>query len=328
MDPILKVENLSVVFHSLSGDLYAVNNASYEIQRGTVTAIVGESGCGKSVSQKAVMGLIKHPGEIGADSKIYFNGENVLDYTEKQWNDYRGARCSMVFQDALTALNPTMTIGNQIVEKIRVHDKSISRRAAWEEGIRMLELVGIPNAAIRMKQYPHEFSGGMRQRVMIAIGLTLHPELVIADEPTTALDVTIQADIIDMMKEIQAESRMTIIIITHDLGIVANFAKNIIVMYAGKVVEEGTAADIFYRSAHPYTRALLRAVPRLDAEDDQVLESIEGTPPSMKQPPKGCPFAARCKKAGPECLESFPAEETLSETHRVWCFHKEVEQHV
>ena len=318
MDTILKVENLSVLFRTYAGEVQAVRDISFEIEEGNVTAIVGEYGCGKSVTSRSIMGLIKKPGIVSEGSKIFFRDENILAYTEKQWEKYRGQKCSMVFQDALTALNPTMNIGKQITEKILVHRK-VSKKEAWQEGIRMLELVGIPNAAMRMKQYPHEFSGGMRQRVMIAIALTLNPELLIADEPTTALDVTIQADILEMMKGIQKEQGMTIILITHDLGIVANFAQDIIVMYAGKVVEKGSSEDIFYHPAHPYTEALLRAVPRLDVMEE-TLETIEGAPPNMANPPTGCPFAARCRKKMPVCEQRFPDKITLVEGHEVCCW--------
>lgn len=318
MENILEVKNLSVVFETYAGTVYAVRDVSFDIERGSVTAIVGESGCGKSVTSKAIMGLIRKPGKVRDESEILFSGENILKYTKKQWQEYRGAKCSIVFQDALTALNPTMNIGRQLAEKIRVH-KKVSKQEAWQEGIRMLELVGIPNAQTRMKQYPHEFSGGMRQRVMIAIALTLNPELLIADEPTTALDVTIQADILEMMKNIQQKHGMSIILITHDLGIVANFATNIIVMYAGKVMEQGTAEDIFYRPAHPYTEALLRAVPRLDMKDE-ALETIEGAPPNMANPPAGCPFADRCKKCMDICRQEFPGQVELSEGHEVCCW--------
>lgn len=318
MDTILKVENLSVLFRTYAGEVQAVRNISFEIEEGNVTAIVGESGCGKSVTSKSIMGLINKPGIVSKESKIFFRDENILEYTEKQWENYRGQGCSMVFQDALTALNPTMNIGKQITEKILVH-KKVPKKEAWQEGIRMLELVGIPNAAMRMKQYPHEFSGGMRQRVMIAIALTLNPKLLIADEPTTALDVTIQADILEMMKDIQKTHGMTIILITHDLGIVANFAQNIIVMYAGKVVEEGSSEDIFYHPAHPYTEALLRAVPRLDVSEE-ILETIEGAPPNMAKPPTGCPFAARCKKKLPVCEQTSPERVELTKGHEVCCW--------
>lgn len=318
MSEILQVKNLSVEFDTYAGRIQAVRDISFGIEEKKVTAIVGESGCGKSVTSKAIMGLIQKPGKVAPESQIFFRGEDILGYTEKQWESFRGQKCSIVFQDALTALNPTMNIGRQITEKIRVHRKT-GKREAWQEGIHMLEQVGIPHAAMRMKQYPYEFSGGMRQRAMIAIALTLHPELLIADEPTTALDVTIQADILDMMKEIQRSQGMTIILITHDLGIVANFAQDIIVMYAGKVMEKGSAEDIFYHPAHPYTEALLRAVPRLDVLGER-LETIEGAPPNMADPPSGCPFADRCKKKLPVCEKTFPQKTDLTKGHYVCCW--------
>lgn len=260
MENVLEVRNLSVTFHAITGEVQAVRDISFDLHKGSVTAIVGESGCGKSVTSKSIMGLIKKPGEISPESKIIFQGENIQEYTKKQWEEYRGQKCSICFQDALTALNPTMTIGKQIMEKIRVH-KKVTKKEAWNEAVHMLELVGIPNPEYRMRQYPHEFSGGMRQRVMIAIAMTLNPALLIADEPTTALDVTVQADILDMMKEIQKQHGMSVLLITHDLGIVANFATEIIVMYAGKVVEQGSAEDIFYRPRHPYTKAVTSCSP-------------------------------------------------------------------
>ncbi len=318
MSEILQVKNLSVEFDTYAGRIQAVRGISFGIREKKVTAIVGESGCGKSVTSKAIMGLIQKPGKMAPESRILFRGEDILRYTEKQWESFRGQKCSIVFQDALTALNPTMDIGRQITEKIRVHRKT-GKKEAWQEGIHMLEQVGIPHAAMRMKQYPHEFSGGMRQRAMIAIALTLHPELLIADEPTTALDVTIQADILDMMKEIQRSQGMTIILITHDLGIVADLAQDIIVMYAGKVVEKGSAEDIFYHPAHPYTEALLRAVPRLDVSGGR-LETIEGAPPNMADPPSGCPFADRCKKKLPVCEKRFPEKTNLTKGHHVCCW--------
>lgn len=318
MSKVLEVRNLSVSFRTLKGEVQAVRDVSFDIEKGSVTAIVGESGCGKSVTSKSIMGLIKKPGYVSKDSQIIFQGENIQEYNRKQWEAYRGPKCSICFQDALTALNPTMTVGKQIMEKIRVH-KKVSKQEAWAEAVQMLERVGIPNPELRMKQYPHEFSGGMRQRVMIAIAMTLNPDLLIADEPTTALDVTVQADILDMMKEIQKEHPMSIILITHDLGIVANFATDIIVMYAGKIVERGTSEDIFYHPTHPYTKALLRAVPRLDMEGEK-LETIEGAPPNMINPPKGCPFAQRCKERMDICETAFPEESELSECHEVCCW--------
>ena len=324
METLLEVKNLSVTFRTLRGEVQAVRDVSFDIKKGSVTAIVGESGCGKSVTSKSIMGLVKKPGFVNKESKILFQGENIQDYTKAQWEAYRGQKCSICFQDALTALNPTMTIGKQIMEKIIVH-KKVSKKEAWEEAVKVLKMVGIPNPELRMKQYPHEFSGGMRQRVMIGIAVTLNPALLIADEPTTALDVTVQADILDMMKEIQKEHHMSIILITHDLGIVANFATDIIVMYAGKIVERGSAYDIFYHPAHPYTEALLRAVPRLDMEGEE-LETIEGAPPNMANPPKGCPFANRCKFCQDICKKEFPEEISVGEGHEVCCWLRKEEQ--
>lgn len=325
MEKILQVEHLSVLFRTYADEIQAVRDVSFDIGEQRVTALVGESGCGKSVTSKAIMGLIQKPGIVADRSRIFFQGENILAYSKKQWEAYRGQKCSMVFQDALTALNPTMSIGRQITEKIRVHRKT-TRQEAWQEGIRMLELVGIPNAPMRMKQYPHEFSGGMRQRVMIAIALTLNPDLLIADEPTTALDVTIQADILEMMKDIQKSHGMSVILITHDLGIVANFAQDILVMYAGKIVEKGSSQDIFYHPAHPYTKALLQAVPRLDLTGRQLV-SITGAPPNMADPPEGCPFTERCKKRLPVCGKKFPEKINLSEGHDVCCWLQGGEEH-
>ena len=324
METLLEVKNLSVTFRTLRGEVQAVRDVSFDIKKGSVTAIVGESGCGKSVTSKSIMGLVKKPGFVNKESKILFQGENIQDYTKAQWEAYRGQKCSICFQDALTALNPTMTIGKQIMEKIIVH-KKVSKKEAWEEAVKVLKMVGIPNPELRMKQYPHEFSGGMRQRVMIGIAVTLNPALLIADEPTTALDVTVQADILDMMKEIQKEHHMSIILISHDLGIVANFATDIIVMYAGKIVERGSAYDIFYHPSHPYTEALLRAVPRLDMEGEE-LETIEGAPPNMANPPKGCPFANRCKFCQDICKKEFPEEISVGEGHEVCCWLRKEEQ--
>lgn len=324
METLLEVKNLSVTFRTLRGEVQAVRDVSFDIKKGSVTAIVGESGCGKSVTSKSIMGLVKKPGFVNKESKILFQGENIQDYTKAQWEAYRGQKCSICFQDALTALNPTMTIGKQIMEKNIIH-KKVSKKEAWNEAVKVLKMVGIPNPELRMKQYPHEFSGGMRQRVMIGIAVTLNPTLLIADEPTTALDVTVQADILDMMKEIQKEHHMSIILITHDLGIVANFATDIIVMYAGKIVERGSAYDIFYHPAHPYTEALLRAVPRLDMEGEE-LETIEGAPPNMANPPKGCPFANRCKFCQDICKKEFPEEISVGEGHEVCCWLRKEEQ--
>ena len=320
MSKVLEVKNLSVSFRTLKGEVQAVRDVSFDIEKGSVTAIVGESGCGKSVTSKSIMGLIKKPGYVSKDSQIIFQGENIQEYNRKQWEAYRGPKCSICFQDALTALNPTMTVGKQIMEKIRVH-KKVSKQEAWAEAVQMLERVGIPNPELRMKQYPHEFSGGMRQRVMIAIAMTLNPDLLIADEPTTALDVTVQADILDMMKEIQKEHPMSIILITHDLGIVANFATDIIVMYAGKIVERGTAEDIFYHPTHPYTKALFSAIPVANPKIEKGRSRIklEGEIPSPINSPKGCKFCTRCAYAKPVCFEQPPVLKECGPGHKVAC---------
>lgn len=317
---LLEVKNLAVSYHSYAGEVQAVRGVSFEVQPGTALAIVGESGCGKSVTAKTIMGLIQTPpGEIKPGSEILFEGKNILAQTPQEWQAYRGKDCAIVFQDALAALNPTLTIERQITEKILVHS-SMSKQQAKEEAKRLLALVGIPNPEKRLKQYPHAFSGGMRQRVMIAIALACQPKLLIADEPTTALDVTIQADIIDLLKQLQKEYDMAIVMVTHDLGIVADAAQRIVVMYAGKVVESGSSSDIFYRPQHPYTKALLRAVPRIDLQQNEPLESIEGSTPSMIDPPKGCAFWTRCSHCMKICQQQEPPTFEFEAGHTAECW--------
>ena len=317
-DTLLDIEDLHVSFFTPAGEVKAVTSVTYSMKYGEVLGIVGESGSGKSVSAYSLMGIIAEPGKI-VGGTISFNGhEHVEKMTEKEFRKIRGSEISIIFQDPMTSLNPVYTIGNQLIEMLRLHTTK-TKKECWDRAVELLHLVGMNEPEKRMKQYPHEFSGGMRQRVMIAIAMTLNPDLLIADEPTTALDVTVQADILDMMKEIQKEHPMSIILITHDLGIVANFATDIIVMYAGKIVERGTAEDIFYHPTHPYTKALLRAVPRLDMEGEK-LETIEGAPPNMINPPKGCPFAQRCKERMDICETAFPEESKLSECHEVCCW--------
>lgn len=324
MGHLLEVKNLKVSYHSYAGEVQSVRGVDFTVDAGQAVAIVGESGCGKSVTAKSIMGLIQTPpGEIKSESQILFQGKDLLKMNEKEWESFRGSDCAIVFQDALAALNPTLTIGRQIAEKIMVHT-SMTKKEAYAEATRLLGLVGIPNPERRIKQYPHEFSGGMRQRAMIAIALACQPKLLIADEPTTALDVTIQADIIDLLKDLQKQFNMAVIMITHDLGIVADIAKKIVVMYAGKVVETGSHYDIFYHPKHPYTKALLRAVPRLDLEEEQQLESIEGTPPNMIDPPKGCAFSTRCSNCMKICQKSSPPLYEFEEGHtaQCWLYHE------
>lgn len=320
MGKLLEVNNLRVSYHTYAGEVQSVRGVTFDVEEGEALAIVGESGCGKSVTAKSIMGLIKKPaGEIKPESEIKYKGENILDFSKKQWSEYRGGQSAIIFQDALAALNPTMTVGKQIAENLIMH-KNMSKAEALKEAVNMLRLVGIPNPEARVKQYPHEFSGGMRQRVMIAIAFACDPKLLIADEPTTALDVTIQAQIMDLIKKLQKELNTSVILITHDLGVVANVAKRIVVMYSGKIVEKGNCEDIFYNPKHPYTLALLNAVPRLDLKNKQELSSIEGTPPDLIAPPKGCPFSTRCKYCMEICCEKAPEYTGFGEGHVAACW--------
>lgn len=320
MEKLLEVKNLRVSYHTYAGEVQSVRGISFDVEKGEAVAIVGESGCGKSVTSKSIMGLIQTPpGEIKEGSEIIYNGKNVLDFTEEEWRNYRGGDCSMIFQDALTSLNPTMKVGKQIAENLMIH-RGMNKKQALEEAAKMLGLVGIPNPEKRINQYPHEFSGGMRQRVMIAIALACNPNLLIADEPTTALDVTIQAQIIELIKNLQEKLGTSVVIITHDLGVVADIAKRIVVMYSGKIIERGLCDEIFYNPKHPYTWALLNAVPRLDLKNKQELVAIQGTPPDLIAPPKGCPFSTRCKYCMKVCLEKEPEVYNFGDTHSAACW--------
>lgn len=320
MKKILEVNNLQVSFHTYAGEVQSVRGVTFDANEGEILAIVGESGCGKSVTSKTIMGLINTPpGEIKEGSQVLYQGKNILGQSEKEWEQYRGAECAMIFQDALTSLNPTMQIGKQVMENITNHVK-ISKEEARKQAVEMLELVKIPDAEMSMKKYPHELSGGMRQRVMIAIALAGKPKVLIADEPTTALDVTIQAQILDLMKDIQKKLGTTIILITHDLGVVASVADRIVVMYSGKIMEKGNCDDVFYDQKHPYTWALLNAAPNLELENKQTLVAIEGTPPDLINPPAGCPFAARCPHCMQICTEEFPPEYEFGDGHVAACW--------
>ena len=320
MGKLLEVNNLRVSYHTYAGEVQSVRGVTFDVEEGEALAIVGESGCGKSVTAKSIMGLIKKPaGEIKAGSEILYRGKNILNFSKKEWSEYRGGESAIIFQDALAALNPTMTVGKQIAENLIMH-KNMSKAEALKEAVNMLRLVGIPNPEERVKQYPHEFSGGMRQRVMIAIAFACDPKLLIADEPTTALDVTIQSQIMDLIKKLQKELNTSVILITHDLGVVANVAKRIVVMYSGNIVEKGSCEDIFYNPKHPYTLALLSAVPRLDLKNKQELASIEGTPPDLIAPPKGCPFSTRCKYCMEICCEKAPEYTEFGDGHVAACW--------
>ena len=291
-EKLLEVKNLRVSYHTYAGEVQSVRGVSFTVNKGETVAVVGESGCGKSVTAKSIMRLIKTPpAEIKEGSEIIFDGEDVLRFNEKRLCAYRGGEVAMVFQDALAALNPTMTVGNQIIENLRHHTK-LSKKEAKARAVELLRMVGIPQPESRVDQYPHEFSGGMRQRVMIAIAFACDPKLLIADEPTTALDVTIQAQIIDLIKALQKEKNASVILITHDLGVVAKVADYVDVMYAGKIVETGTIDEIFYEPRHPYTWGLLSAMPDLDTADDR-LYTIPGSPPNLLHEKPGDAFAPR-----------------------------------
>ncbi|AAM23884.1 MAG: ABC-type dipeptide/oligopeptide/nickel transport system ATPase component [Caldanaerobacter subterraneus] len=318
---LLEVKNLEYSFDTYAGEVKAVRGVSFEVYKGETLAIVGESGCGKSVTMHAIMKLNPEPPGRLKGGKIIFDGKDITNYTDKQMQAIRGPEIGMIFQDPMTSLNPTMTVGRQIAEVILKHE-DVTKAEAMRRAKEMLDIVGIPNADKRIHQYPHEFSGGMRQRAMIAIALALKPKLLIADEPTTALDVTIQAQILDLMKDLQKQFGTSIIMITHNLGVVADIADRVVVMYAGKIVERGTVEEIFYHPQHPYTWGLLRSVPRLDAKKKEKLVPIIGTPPDLFAPPPGCPFAARCDYAMKICYEAPPEVTVESETHDVACWLK------
>ena len=321
MEKLVEIKDLAVSYYTYAGEVQAVRGISFDIENGKTTALVGESGCGKSVTSKSLLGLIEKPGVVKEGSQIIWNGRNILEFTPKEWNAFRGDQCSMIFQDALVSLNPTMKIGKQIIENLANHNRqNISKAQLRLKAIEMLEMVGIPDAERCMNKYPHELSGGMRQRVMIASAMITHPKLLIADEPTTALDVTIQAQILELMKQLQKKLGMAIIMITHDLGVVADMCDNIVVMYAGKIVEKGSSEAIFYNPRHPYTWALMNAVPRLDLDNKEELVTIEGTIPDMINPPKGCAFCSRCPYAMEVCAEHQPPVTDLGEGHEVSCW--------
>ena len=316
---LLEVKNLHVSFFTPAGEVKAVNGISYDVDYDEVMGIVGESGSGKSVEAYSIIGLLQSPGKV-MEGSITLEGEDMLAKSPSEMIDYRGSQVAMIFQNPMTCLNPVYTIGNQLTEALCAHDKSISKEEADKRAMEMLEQVGINNVEKRMKQYPHELSGGMRQRVMIAMGLICHPKLLIADEPTTALDVTIQAQILELMKELQKKNHMGIIFITHNLGVVAEVCDKVSVMYAGKMVEQGPVDDIFYQPGHPYTMGLLRSMPRVDAESYERLIPIEGTPVDMLNPPEGCPFAPRCEHAMKVCLQKMPPYVELGDNHRAACW--------
>ena len=315
---LLNIENLKLSFFTPAGEVKALNDVSIKLRQGEVLGIVGESGSGKSVTAFSLLGLTPHPGKV-IGGKTTFNGHIITDMTEKELRSVRGKEASIIFQDPMTSLNPVYTIGNQIIEVIRLHTKA-TKKEAINRAEELLSLVGINEPKKRLKQYPHELSGGMRQRIMIAIALACEPRLLIADEPTTALDVTIQAQILELMMELKNKLGMSIIMITHDLGVVANMCDKIAVMYAGKIVEYGSAEDIFYRPKHKYTEGLINSIPKLSSQDHEKLVPIEGSPVDMLNPPAGCPFAPRCKEAMKICLRQMPPYTDISESHYSACW--------
>lgn len=318
MEKMLQIKNLHVQFSTYGGRVQAVRGVSFDLHKGETLAIVGESGCGKSVTSQSIMRLIPTPPGRITSGSILFKSQDLTKLSEKKMRDIRGADISMIFQDPMTALNPTLRVGEQIAENIMQHE-NISKEKAKEKAFEMLELVGIPNPKERLKQYPHEFSGGMRQRIVIAMALVCNPEVLIADEPTTALDVTIQAQILELFKDIQQKTDVSIVLITHDLGVVAQVADRVAVMYAGKIVEIGTRRDIFYTPQHPYTKGLLRSVPRLDLYESELVP-IAGSPPDLFAPPSGCSFAPRCPYVMEVCDRMYPASTKLKESHQVHCW--------
>lgn len=321
MEKILEVKDLHISFHTFSGEVQAIRGVNFDLLKGETLAIVGESGSGKSVTTKALMRLLPESNSEIKAGEILFDGKDLAKLSDKAMQKLRGKEISMIFQDPMTSLNPTMKIGKQIIEPIVKHQK-LSKSAAKKRAIEILELVGIANPEVRFDQYPHQFSGGMRQRVVIAIALACNPKVLIADEPTTALDVTIQAQILELMKDLQKKIDTSIIFITHDLGVVANVADRVAVMYGGKIVEIGTVDEIFYNPQHPYTWGLISSMPTLDSDDEE-LYAIPGTPPDLLHPPKGDAFAPRNAYAMKIDLEKQPPMYKVSDTHyaATWLLH-------
>lgn len=317
-EKVVDVKNLKTSFYTHLGEVQAVRGVSFEVKKGEVLGIVGESGSGKSVTAMSVMKLVGYPGEI-KDGEIIFKGEDLVKKTDKEMLSVRGDKISMIFQDPMTSLNPVYTIGNQIMEAITRH-QGLNKKDARKKAIDMLRLVGIPSPEDRIDNYPHEFSGGMRQRAMIGIALSCEPDLLIADEPTTALDVTIQAQIMELLKDLKNKIDTSIILITHDLGVVADTCDKIMVMYGGLAMERGSAQEIFYEPKHPYTMGLLKSIPRMDLNETGRLIPIPGTPPDLITPPEGCPFSARCPYSMKICKIEMPGYTQFSEGHEAACW--------
>ncbi len=317
MENLLDVRDLKTSFNTKFGEVQAVRGISFQLTKGEIVGVVGESGCGKSITMMSIMRLLDKNGYI-KDGRVFFEGNDISKIAEKEMSKIRGNNIAMIFQDPMTSLNPLLTIGNQIMEPLIIH-KKLSKKEAFKKGVELLRLVNIPNPEKRMKQYPHEFSGGMRQRAMIAMALSCDPKLIIADEPTTALDVTIQAQILEIMKDIKEKLGTSIIFITHDLGVVADICDRVNVMYGGLIIEKGDINNIFDDPKHPYTWGLLDSVPSVGKERKR-LKPINGQPPDLLKPPKGCPFYARCRFAMNICKEKMPKFYDISKEHKVSCW--------
>ncbi|MBE5854135.1 MAG: ABC transporter ATP-binding protein [Lachnospiraceae bacterium] len=315
---VLTVKNLHTSFFTDSGEVRAVNGVSFNLTKGKILGIVGESGSGKSVTAYSIMQILADTGKV-VDGEILYKGKNILNFTPKEMRDFRGDKCSIIFQDPMTSLNPTFTIGSQLNEAIMLHTERKTKKAATERSIELLTMVGVNEPEKRVNQYPYELSGGMRQRVMIAMALACEPDILIADEPTTALDVTIQAQILELMADLQKKLGMAIILVTHDLGVIATMCDEIIVMYGGRVCERGTAEDIFYRPCHEYTKGLLRSIPNVDNMKEKLVP-IGGTPINLLNMPKGCAFCTRCENAMKICLEEVPQEMEMPDGHYASCW--------
>lgn len=326
---LFEVSNLQVEFTTYGGIVHAVRGASFHVNRGETLAIVGESGCGKSVAVQSVMGLIPVPPGRIVSGEALLDGHNIIDNHVIDGKDIRGNKVGMIFQDPMTSLNPTMTIGNQIAEPLKLH-RNMSTPKAKRRAIELLEMSKIPEAGKRARQYPFEFSGGMLQRAMIAMAIACEPVLLIADEPTTALDVTIQAQILDLIKDLQQEVGMGLILITHDLGVVARVADRVVVMYAGEILESGSVDEIFFEPSHPYTQGLLSAMPTNRPDEIQKLMPIPGSPPDLFAPPRGCGYAARCPHAMEACIDHRPDEFSISQSHfsKCWLHHEACDRNV
>lgn len=317
---ILEMKEMRTSFQTNKGTVEAIRGIDLHVNEGEILGIVGESGSGKSVTMKSVMGLL--PGYSKIESQgILYKGTDLSKLSEKELQKYRGNEIAMIFQDPMTALNPLRKVGYHLTQVIQRY-KKCSKAEAEKIGVEMLAQVGIPTPEVRMKQYPHEFSGGMRQRVLIAMALSCEPSLLIADEPTTALDVTIQAQILELLKKLHDERNMSIVIISHDMGVMATMCDRIAVMYGGIIVEEGTVEEIFYSPKHPYTKALLKSIPHTEHERGERLIGIDGAPPSLYHLPKGCPFAERCEFATEKCSERMPEFKKVSDTHKAKCFYE------